>query len=342
MKPLIKTITLLTILILNCIVFQSNSQNVKAPLFSPLPSKEAAAEFLKRPLVLCKREVDPKEAEKLKKKNPEQLKFDEGYNQYFNDAMKLYFDTLFKGSKTIELKSEAEVNALISSGSSNVAIVMASDMSRKFSVGEHTKNQDTYSFRMILPDKKDDELIISFMSNILSDADFVFLVQQINIHLEKIAAGEATPSYDLTNKTMAAKLKDMKLIVNLQKIDNDLTKDEITKNYPYSVEFVDSLASYEDIITGQKPGYAYIAPVWSSTLWGAGYVVVDAGTGEILCIISAGGVNYAIGWRPAKTGNFSMDNYNRKHYSFDVITFKRKYELQTGHFKSFYKLATKG
>ncbi|HKR07194.1 MAG TPA: hypothetical protein VJY62_21335 [Bacteroidia bacterium] len=338
MKQLPKPVTLLKIIIITCLAFPCKSREITAPVLSPVFSKEAAAEFLKRPLVLCKREVDPKKAEKLSKKDPEQLKSEETYNNYFNQAMKLYFDSLYKGSKTIELKSEQEVNALIQASSPAVAIVLPVSMDRTLTLNGKTKYLETYSFNMMLPDKNNEEFIISFMSDLLSDADFVFLVQQINIHLQKIIAGETLPSYSWSNKNTAGKLKNLKLIVNMQKIKEGLTKEEITENYKYPIEFVDSLSDYEDIVTGQKPGYAYITSVWSPTLWGAGYIVVDAGTGEILSILSAGGVHVAIGWQPPKTGNWAQDKYN-KRYAFDVIQFKVKYSLKGGHFKQFNKLA---
>jgi hypothetical protein len=137
---------------------------------------------------------------------------------------------------------------------------------------------------------------------------------------------------------MAGKLKNLKLLVNLQKIDEDITKKDITEKYTYPIEFVDSLSDYENIVTEQKDGYAYITAIWSATLWGAGYVAVDAFTGEILSIMSAGGVHVSIAWRPKLTGNYSFDKYN-KRFAFDVIKFKPKYELKDSHFKYFNKFA---
>jgi hypothetical protein len=336
MKLLTKCTSLLTIAVITCLVFPGKSQNVKDPLFSPVPSRATAAEFLKRPLVICKREIDAKDAEKLMKKDPDQFNAQQAYNDYFNGALELYFDSLFKGSKNIEFKSEEEVNALLKSGSSSVAVIVPKTLKRMFFVGGKRKLDDAFSFEMTLPENKDEAFIVSFTSDLLSDADFVFLVQQINSNLQKIIAGEPLPSYDYCNKNTAGKLKNLKLIVNLQKISEDLTKEEITKNYTYPIEFVDSLSDYEEIVTGQKPGYAYITCVWSETLWGPGYIAVDAATGEILSILSAGGVHISIGVKPPKTGNYSRDKYN-KRFAFDVIKFKVKYELKAGHFKSFNK-----
>ena len=88
-----------------------------------------------------------------------------------------------------------------------------------------------------------------------------------------------------------------------------------------------------------KPGYAYITSIWSAALWGGAYPLVDASTGEIIAVLSAGGVHYAIGWQPDKKTFPNMNMRQRKALSFDIIRFKKKYELKEGHVKRFAKLA---
>jgi len=326
------------ILFLSLIAFNAFAQNVKAPLFSPVPSKETAMEILKRPVVICKREVGEKEAEKLSKKDPDQLQFMDTYNKYFNETLKLYFDTLYEGSKDIQVKSVAEVNVLVESHSNKVAVLQAENLRRSFWAGRNEKEQETFSFRLFLPDGKEDDqgLLISFTNDILTDADFVFLIQQINIHLQKISAGEQLPSYDYTNKNQAQRLKDLKLIVNLDKVNEKLTKEEIQSNYSYPMEFVGRLETYEDIVTGRKAGYAYITEIWSTSVWGLGYVAVDASNGEILCILGSGSVHFSIGIKES-SGTKRPKAFARGH---DIVSFKPKYSLKAAHFKYFNKFAS--
>src|ERR1051325_8662526 len=132
-----KTFSKFTTFLIAFVIGFSNllsAQNKKAPLF-PVPSKDGASEMLKRPVVIAMREMDPKDAEKMKKKEPAQFDFQNNYNKYFNETMKFYFQKYFKGSKIIEMKSLADADKLIGSKSSLYVVVIPMDDKMSFDVG---------------------------------------------------------------------------------------------------------------------------------------------------------------------------------------------------------------
>lgn len=310
-------------------------------IYTPFPTKENAKKILERKVIIEKREMNEKTAAKLQKKDPETFKFETEYNEFFNSSIIDFFDKNYNGSKSIELKTTSEIENIFDSKSDQYTVIRVQNMKRSFNVSGQNKYFDTYSFCIFLPELEYAQLIISFNGDILNDVDFIFLVQQINNILARAIEDKGSIDFDVVNKEMAPRLKDLKLLITDENLNEKLSLDAIKKEYTLDIEHISDLKEYTDIILNKKPGYAYIACAFSPITWGPCFFAVESETGDILSSLSLGGVTFEISTRPSKASmpRFSSER-DRRDLTIDLFTFRPKILLKPVHFKYLNKFAT--
>ncbi len=310
-------------------------------IYTPYPKTENAKKIISRTLIIEKREVDEDTAEKLKKKNPHQLKFENDYNNFFNERLLELFQKEFFGSKDIITKTTSEVEQLLDSKSTKYVILRNQNMERSFQVNRSFKDVDTYTFSLILPDLKKEQLMISFTYDILSDPDFTFLIQQINDNLQRASKGEESIELDDINDNRAAQLKGKKLIITDKLLNPKLTLEDIKKVYKLDIEYITDNSKYNEIISNKTPGYAYITSAFTPLTMGTCYFVVNTENGNILEAMSLGGVTFSISTRPSKAMMPYASKADRSKFTVDLLTLRPTETLKEKHFEYLNKLASK-
>jgi len=315
------------------------------PFYAPYPDQATAKTLMSRPLVIELRTIKEKERQKLMKNDPEELKFQEDYNAYYNQTLKDYFSSKYTGSKEITFMNPTSIDSLVKSGTSKYAILRGGSLERFFVVGGKQMKKDTYSFSMFLSEKENPELVISFIQETLTDSDFLFLLQQINEIIKNASSGGSSPDYETMNKNFPDRINGKKLLIPESLLNEKLTKEDIQKAYTLPLEFV-SNEDYEAKLKSESKDYVYLTGSFSASLQGYTCNVISAENGQILLAMAVGGVTFYVHTRPSKEQmkslGYSMASLSdRNKYSVTLFTTKPKFSVKDSHFAKMMKLAKK-
>lgn len=148
-----------------------------------------------------------------------------------------------------------------------------------------------YNFRLLLPTSKKNKLVtqIGFPNGDLSKIDYLFLIQQLNKLID--SSINATPMNEFYNVDRNIEAIKGKNLVILSDFIKPKEVEKISENYDYKYELVDFTA-YEDVILNKKPGNCYTRIIWSNQHEIYMWVIVDAENGDILSLMSFGGVKF--------------------------------------------------
>lgn len=297
------------------------------------PDSYAAQELLKRPLIIEVREINAKTKKKLEAKSPEALKFEESYNEYYQASLKYFFENNYIGSKDISFKTSAEINQLMAAGDIKNTIIRGGSIESSYDMGGKTISQYVYAFDLYLSEDKESKLTVSFLNDILTDPDYLFLVQQINNILKDAAANQVCPSQGMLIKGYAAKAAGKTLIVSGNSLSDKLTKEKILAIYKYPIQFIEDGIVYDSLILAKTKDIIYINSTFSPLAYGVNYLIINAETGEVLLNMSAGGLTISIGTRPSVEkmqqmgyGNTSIVSRNRFYTEFIKIRPKQSFD----------------
>jgi hypothetical protein len=302
-------------------------------IYDVYPSAEKAKQVLSRPLIIQKKEIDPKEREKLLKKDPEGLKLEENITQLFNDVIVNVFKENYKGSNNISLMSLEEIGKL----DVNNSTVIKHNLYRNCYTGpDHKKHcETTYTFFITLGNSAEQQGRFSFTDDMLTEEDLLFLCQQINNVMADAAAGKPNPSQNDFFEKMKETAKGKTLVLSPRELGSKFTKEEIRKVYNGDLEFVDSIQFLNKYILEKKAGKMYIATGYNGPLYGVAYYLVDAETGKIISAMASGGFRVSIGTRPRKEQlkpfNYSFEE--RQKMTTILYEFKPQHNLTKTHFK---------
>lgn len=307
------------------------------PTYTYYPDSYQAQELLKRPLIIEIKAVDAKTRKKLETKEPEALKFEESYNEYYQASLKYFFENNYKGSKEISFKTSSEIDQLMASGSTQYSILRAGSVKLSYEMSGKTISENTYSFMLYLSEDKVDKMTVSFLNDILTDPDYLFLVQQINNILKEATENKVCPTQGVLIKGYAEKAKGKTLIVSAKALSEKLTKENILAVYKHPIQFIDDELVYDSLILAKTKDILYITATFSPLGIGINYLIVDAETGEVLLNLNAGGLTVSIGARPSvqqmkQMGYSNTSIVSRNRFYTEFVKFKPKQSFGKSHY----------
>jgi hypothetical protein len=292
-----------------------------------IPLKKDAIEASKRVLLVELKEIDQKRFKKVEKfTDEEKLTNYEEFLGFYNENIRNFINQYWSTNKEIHFKTSDEIDDLIKENKSKYVVLSSEWRGEQIGDMNGVRYSDYYTFSLYFSEKAKKRkkyfvdrsgkttvsrgpyiFKVSVISNKLSQADYKFVIDQFNYHInyasiygKDINVFRAFQLPDISEEQYD-KAKKSQLLIPEEWLDSKVTSKEIEKLYSFNFTIL-PLNKIDSIILNGEKGYLYFNFSWSEKSRGSAFCIIDNETGAPICEVNSGTSGFAVHGYPTLFG----------------------------------------